>query len=175
MKIKIKRHEKLKKLQSASGHKFIFHKANCTCTICMEEILICTECNGSHSATFNSLTTKCCGEPIAPEDLDSINSGLLDFDDKGWYNALEKNEPSVLDVAIMPIGTIITSNQNVDFVVFAHYENVRGKRGIRLIETAEHMQANPEMRSYIFANTMAPWFPTFAEALNIYLGDSDPS
>lgn len=153
-------------LEKASGHKFIIHSPSCRCTLCLSATKVCMNCGGCSSDNFNSLTTICAQEQLTPDILEQVNRGVADHDKNGWFNPTEG--PSVLDVAIIPIGTIITSNQNIDFVVFAHYENTRGKRGIRLIETAEYMQANPDVRSYIYAETMAPWFPSFAEALRVF-------
>lgn len=161
--------KKLSNLELVSGHKFIKHDEKCGCTLCVNNIKVCKVCGGSESETYNSLTTNCTETSLSPAQLDEINSGLKDFDTKGWFNAAEKLEPSVLDVAIMPIGTLIKSNLGIEFVVFAHYENARGKCGVRLIETAEHMQANPDIRSYIFASTMAPWFPVFEESYKAWM------
>lgn len=163
--------EQIKKLlldEKKTGHKFIKHAEDCNCPICQGNIRICSVCGGSATGPFTSLTTMCSGESLEPSRLDEINQGVYDFDDKGWFKVNEHNAVAVRDVVDYKIGTTIKSNQGVEFIVFATYENNRGKRGIRLVETNNYMNANPEMRSYIFAESMAPWFPSFAKLLDEY-------
>lgn len=155
--------KQLTKKEKDSGHKFVKHAQGCQCVLCKGGAEVCKICGGSKSETYSSLTAVCVGIELTADELDKINKGQLDHDKNGWFNPEEG--PSVRDVVDYPIGTLLRSNQDVEFVVFAHYENTRGKRGIRMIETADYMQANPDVRSYIFASSMAPWFPEFAEKL----------